>query len=66
MAFCTNCGEQIKEGAKFCASCGAPTDFKENNDNIKRKSVYEGEIHKCPQCGEALESFVTILPLLWL
>ena len=22
MAFCTNCGAQIKDGAKFCASCG--------------------------------------------
>lgn len=25
MAFCGNCGEEIKEGAKFCANCGAST-----------------------------------------
>ena len=24
MAFCTRCGAQIPDGAKFCTSCGAP------------------------------------------
>ncbi len=31
MAFCTNCGAQVEEGAAFCSSCGttvAPTDEK--------------------------------------
>ncbi len=59
MAFCTNCGQQLKEGTKFCASCGTPTD---NNENLKRKAAYEGIIHKCPQCGEVLNSFITSCP----
>lgn len=25
--------------------------------NLERKYIYEGEIHKCPNCGEILESF---------
>lgn len=24
MAFCTNCGAQLQDGAQFCTSCGAP------------------------------------------
>lgn len=25
MAFCSKCGKQIDDGAKFCSGCGAPT-----------------------------------------
>ncbi|MBO5891507.1 MAG: zinc-ribbon domain-containing protein [Oscillospiraceae bacterium] len=28
----------------------------------ERKTVYEGDIHKCPNCGEVLESFVVNCP----
>lgn len=31
-------------------------------DSGKRKTFYEGEIHKCPNCGYILDSFVTICP----
>lgn len=58
MPFCSNCGKQLADGAKFCFECGTPT----NNDNTKRKSVYDGEIHKCPNCGETLNSFVAKCP----
>ena len=26
MAFCKNCGAQVEDGIKFCASCGTPVD----------------------------------------
>ena len=26
MEFCEKCGAQLKEGAKFCAGCGAPVE----------------------------------------
>ena len=26
MAFCRNCGAQIKDGVKFCTDCGAATE----------------------------------------
>ena len=58
MPFCYTCGQQINDGAKFCPICGTPT----NNENTKRKSVYDGKIHKCPNCGEVLDSFVINCP----
>lgn len=29
MAFCSNCGNKLREGLKFCTRCGAPTGFDE-------------------------------------
>lgn len=58
MPFCVNCGQELADGAKFCPECGTST----TNNNTKRKSVYDGEIHKCPNCGEVLESFVSNCP----
>ena len=60
MAFCTNCGEQLSDGSKFCSNCGATTVIHGNGNH--RKTVFDGEIHKCPNCGEVLQSFVAICP----
>ena len=54
MPFCTNCGKELSDGEKFCSNCGAATGVA---DNSKRTSVYDGELHKCPNCGEILKSF---------
>ena len=62
MSFCTNCGQEIRAGAKFCAGCGMPTNNDSCHESAKRKFVYEGEIHKCPNCGEVINSFVSICP----
>ena len=59
MAFCTNCGQDLAEGAKFCASCGKALD---SNSTYQRKTVYDGVIHKCPNCGEVLSSFLANCP----
>ena len=60
MAFCINCGQEFAEGANFCANCGKAVN--ENNATNQRITVYGGEIHKCPQCGEVLDSFITVCP----
>lgn len=57
MSFCIECGQQLVNGAKFCAGCG--TAVNGINQNTQRKTVYEGEIHKCPNCGEVLNSFTS-------
>lgn len=59
MAFCINCGQELAEGAKFCANCGKEVN---SNSTNQRKTVYEGEIHKCPSCGEILSSLAVICP----
>lgn len=60
MAFCTHCGQQVADGAKFCANCGTP--ITQNISNTERKNVFDGEIHKCPNCGEVLNAFETVCP----
>jgi hypothetical protein len=57
MAYCSNCGNEIKEGAKFCTVCGSPVEEQLQQGKAQRKQVFEGEIHKCPNCGNTLKSF---------
>lgn len=59
MAFCINCGKELSVDAKFCSNCGTSTGIP---DNSKRNTVYDGELHKCPHCGEVLNSFVVTCP----
>lgn len=58
MAFCINCGQELAEGAKFCANCGASANG--TSQGTQRKTTYDGEIHKCPNCGEILGAFVSV------
>ncbi len=60
MAFCSKCGKQLADGAKFCPSCGTPTN--ESDDGSKRKQLFVGEIRKCPHCGEVIEGFEAKCP----
>ena len=61
MAYCMNCGQQLPEGAKFCSGCGTATG-EVKTETAQRKTVYDGELHKCPNCGELINAFVTICP----
>ena len=54
MSYCINCGKELQDGAKFCFECGSSVN---SNKQTERKSVYDGEIHKCPNCGEILNAF---------
>ena len=64
--YCRKCGKQIDDNSRFCSFCGedlssnAKTDQEEHGK--KRKVVFDGEIHKCPNCGEILDAFVTKCP----
>lgn len=57
MSFCTHCGQKITAGAKFCSGCGKAVDA-----NPQRKTVYDGDLHKCPNCGGIIDAFVTNCP----
>ena len=59
MRYCTNCGKELLEDAKFCAYCGTAAN---GESKSKRKMVYEGDVHKCPNCGEIVGAFTTNCP----
>lgn len=59
MAFCSNCGTELRTNDKFCPGCGAPVD---GRDTSRRQQVFEGNIHKCPNCGEQIGSFTSKCP----
>ena len=63
MAFCSNCGKEIAADAKFCSGCGVAVEATNKGEKEQRKTVYDGELHKCPKCGEHLNAFATICPV---
>ncbi len=58
MKYCNQCGGGLVDGARFCSSCGAPalTD-RPKIPRREREESQKGAIHKCPYCGEPIESF---------
>ena len=62
MPFCTNCGRQIANDAKFCDGCGIPIRQNILTNGIEGKIVFDNEIHKCSYCGAILKSFETVCP----
>lgn len=60
MAFCTECGHQLVDGAKFCFKCGAKVNGSGSLHVEQRKTVYDGEIHRCPNCGDILDAYESV------
>lgn len=44
MAYCSNCGTEISDGAKFCPKCGTPTDGKaEQTKSVENKKADDND-----------------------
>lgn len=48
MPFCNNCGQEVKEGAKFCSGCGASLTGETPSSNTQQNNISGTP---CPQCG---------------
>lgn len=72
MRFCTNCGKQLNDDAKFCDTCGVPVSGTQTppipgaNENVgddtKRNEVFLGVKRKCPVCGAEVSAFALTCP----
>ena len=60
MAFCQKCGNELPNGAKFCANCGTPAGAS-GSENV-RKQEFVGTMKKCPNCGQILQAFQAKCP----
>ena len=64
--FCKGCGEPVGAGAAADTqpqnATRAAHSTPLSGNPTERKTVYEGTVHKCPNCGEVLASFVSVCP----
>lgn len=72
MAFCSNCGEKMVEGAAFCYKCGNSLNVRKEGV-IKKEDIFQPDIEvekedsdlkikRCPSCGYGIPSFVASCP----
>jgi len=63
MAFCSKCGNQLAENAKFCTKCGAPTGAAVPQQTAEKPAIEKvGNIRKCPACGAEVPAMAAICP----
>ncbi len=77
MKFCSNCGAKVvspgteavvpppippQEKPPVHIPVDNPAAAKSQETYVERKTVYKGEVHKCPACGEVLQSMTAICP----
>ena len=65
MAFCTECGARLPDGAKFCANCGAAVAVSHaTNENIYNRPIQTSQekVLKCPSCHSPISRVDAVCP----
>ena len=65
MAFCTECGARLPDGAKFCANCGAAVAVSHaTNENIYDRPIQTSQekVLKCPSCHSPISRVDAVCP----
>jgi len=69
MIYCKSCGRELEDEVKFCPECGT---FVGQQERVQEEPVqnaakeevlqvvYEGVLHKCPNCGGTINAFETV------
>lgn len=60
MAFCTNCGSNLSQGAKFCSICGNPVELVDTKKPSEERYTPQGKIMSCPNCGATINSLQAV------
>lgn len=61
MPFCTNCGNEMNDIAKFCDKCGTQV-IKKQEPKTEEKATNTRKVKKCPACGEIIPTYTVICP----
>ena len=61
--FCRICGKELRDDSRFCQYCGADLEDNPNSGfEEKRRQSFQGELLKCPNCGELLKAYQSVCP----
>ena len=64
--FCKQCGKAVVQNTRATSENNTKNETSNeefsHEPNTERKTVYEGKLHKCPNCGELLDAFRSNCP----
>ena len=62
MAFCTQCGKQLPDNARFCPGCGVATSRSDAGTYTARRAKYAGKINRPVNSSEVISKVEQLQP----